>query len=66
VILKDEGSFAFGVVNVKAEYGQADAVEIQVRGDSEAAVLANALMWAAERLHALIGTSPGSIEAQAE
>lgn len=53
VTLTNEGSFAFGAAG-----GQVlgNSVEIEVLGDAEAEVLANALMWAGERLHALMGT----------
>jgi hypothetical protein len=62
VSLSDAGGFAFGDGGV-AEVDQ--TVRIEALGDSEAEVLANALIWAGERLHAMIGTTrrePGSDE----
>lgn len=52
VTLSDEGSFAFGS---DGQYGgPGERVEIEVLGDAEARMLADALVWAGERLRALI------------
>jgi hypothetical protein len=50
--LRDEGSFSFG----DTPHGQVndDTIEIEVLGDVEARVLAESLLWAGERLQAMI------------
>src|SRR5690242_19458373 len=58
VFLTDEGSFAFGDGRGNAALDQ--TVAIEALGDAEAEVLANALMWAGERLHSMIGTTPSA------
>ncbi len=50
ITLTDEGSFAFG----DPYAGPGAGVEIDVLGDAEARMLADALTWAGERLRALI------------
>ena len=54
LVLKDEGSFAFG-----HPYRVAETVEIEVLGDAEAEVLADALVWAGESLRALVARNDG-------
>lgn len=53
ITLVDEGSFAFA--NGGQYAGTGASVEIEVLGDAEARMLADALVWAGERLRALIG-----------
>jgi hypothetical protein len=48
VVLTDEGSFAFA--------DNAEEIVVEVLGDAEAEVLADALTWAGERLRAMIQT----------
>ncbi len=51
--LTDDGSFAFGWPHSAVSDG---TVAIEVLGDVEARVLAEALAWAGERLRAIIAT----------
>jgi hypothetical protein len=54
ITLTDEGSFALG--DAHGGYtGPGASVEIEVLGDAEARVLADALGWTAERLRAMVG-----------
>jgi bacterioferritin-associated ferredoxin len=50
--LRDEGSFAFG--DIPGGQVSDDTIEIEVLGDAEASVLAESLLWAGERLQAMI------------
>ena len=54
VTLKDEGGFTVPDAEGKGILDQ--SFKIEALGGAEAEVLADALMWAGERLHAMIGT----------
>jgi hypothetical protein len=58
--LRDEGSFAFG--DVPDGQLSDDTVEIEVLGDVEASVLAESLLWAGERLQAMINMPRKSVD----